>query len=251
MTAQLAARARAIAAKAANGSELEESGSLSSIWALDEAPGVPPSLVSTLAAIARYADQDGRGAHPSATTVARHTRKSESQAKRDIAALEKLGLLQRGDQSAVAYIRADQRPTVYDLPMPRGSTDDTPSSRHGVAPMTPREVDHGVAPVRARGSTGAQNGVAPVLPEEIQKRSRTRARGAAGADAAPHAQPKPPWCGECDERTRQTGDPPRRCPECHPLAGQEPHGRHARTGDGAALATITAGVAQRTGQALP
>lgn len=33
----------------------------------------------------------------------------------------------------------------------------------------------------------------------------------------PHA--RPPWCGECDERTRIAGDPdaPRRCPECHPL----------------------------------
>lgn len=28
---------------------------------------------------------------------------------------------------------------------------------------------------------------------------------------------KPPWCGSCDEITRQTGDPPRRCPDCHPL----------------------------------
>lgn len=30
--------------------------------------------------------------------------------------------------------------------------------------------------------------------------------------------PKPPWCGACDETTRQTGDPPARCPHCHPLA---------------------------------
>jgi len=28
---------------------------------------------------------------------------------------------------------------------------------------------------------------------------------------------KPPWCGKCDADTRQTGDPPRRCPDCHPL----------------------------------
>jgi hypothetical protein len=32
------------------------------------------------------------------------------------------------------------------------------------------------------------------------------------------ATPKPPWCRECDERTRMTGeDTPRRCPNCHPL----------------------------------
>lgn len=30
--------------------------------------------------------------------------------------------------------------------------------------------------------------------------------------------PKPGWCGQCDERTRMTGeDSPRRCPDCHPL----------------------------------
>lgn len=29
---------------------------------------------------------------------------------------------------------------------------------------------------------------------------------------------KPPWCGGCDERTRLAGDPPYRCPICHPLA---------------------------------
>lgn len=33
----------------------------------------------------------------------------------------------------------------------------------------------------------------------------------------PDPVPRPPWCGECDERTRLTGDPPRRCPACHPL----------------------------------
>ena len=202
------------------------------LWVLDEAHGVPPHLVSTLVAIARYAGADGRGAHPSATTVAFHTRKSESQAKRDIAALEKLSLLQRGDQSVVAYIRADQRPTAYDLPMPRGSTDDTPSGRNEVAPMTPREVDHGVAPMRERGSTRASNGVAPVLPEEILKRSRRSARGAASADAAPHAQPKPPWCGECSDDLRRQVEVDgklARCPVCHPLgaAFAPANGKHA------------------------
>jgi hypothetical protein len=139
------------------------------LWVLDEAEGVPPSLVSTLLAVARYAGNDGRGAHPSATTVAAHTRKSESQAKRDLAALEKSGLLRRGNQRIVAYIRADRRPTVYDLPMPRGSTHDTPSEGNGVAPM------------HARGSTHAPNGVAPVLPEEVLK---TSGNGAAADEAA-------------------------------------------------------------------
>lgn len=96
------------------------------LWALDDAEGVPPHIVSTLVAVARYAGEDGRGAHPSALTVAGHTRKSESQAKRDLAKLEELKLIKRGNQRIVASIRADRRPTVYDLAMPRGSTHDTP-----------------------------------------------------------------------------------------------------------------------------
>lgn len=27
---------------------------------------------------------------------------------------------------------------------------------------------------------------------------------------------RPPWCGECDKRTRLTGDPPGRCARCNP-----------------------------------
>ena len=32
---------------------------------------------------------------------------------------------------------------------------------------------------------------------------------------------KPPWCGQCTQETRQTGDPPSRCPNCHPLNVKE------------------------------
>jgi len=38
-------------------------------------------------------------------------------------------------------------------------------------------------------------------------------------------KPRPPWCGECDERTRQTETDgrPARCPRCHPLtAARQP-----------------------------
>jgi hypothetical protein len=53
-------------------------------------------------------------------------------------------------------------------------------------------------------------------------RTRSSARGAgANAPRPPHANPeKPPWCGECDERTRMLEDDqgrPSHCPACHPL----------------------------------
>lgn len=222
------------------------------LWAMDDAPDVPARLASTLTAVARYADEDGRGSYPSASTVAAITRKSESQAKRDMAELEKLGLLLLGDQRLVKDIRADRRPKVYDLPMPRGVAQDTPPGSRGASRRPPYGAHLDGPRDGQRGAYGdstgripLQNGVRPDAPEQILKGSRRRARGAAGADAAPRTQPKPLWCGECDERTRQIGDPPRRCPDCHPLAGQEPRGRHARTGDGAALAVIAAGVAER------
>lgn len=39
----------------------------------------------------------------------------------------------------------------------------------------------------------------------------------AGRGKSPDPVVRPPWCGECDERTRLTGEPPSRCPACHPL----------------------------------
>ncbi len=55
-------------------------------------------------------------------------------------------------------------------------------------------------------------------PSLTGRKGRARDNGA-GAPRAAEIKPKPPWCGECDELTRQTGDPdsPSRCPNCHPL----------------------------------
>ena len=159
-------------------------GTAASLWAWDEAPDVPRHLVSTLLAVARHADEDGRGAYPSATRIAELTRGSESQAKRNLAELEKRGLITRGNQRLAIHIRADRRPVVYDLAMSRGSAHDTPSGSHGVAPM------HG------RGSTHARHGVAPALPEEILNGSGKRGRDN-GAGAPRAASPKPRR-GTCD-----------------------------------------------------
>lgn len=154
------------------------------LWVLDEAQDVPAHLVSTLVAVARYADNEGRGAHPSALTVATHTRKTERQAKRDLAALEQLGLLLPGDTRIVARIRSDRRPNVYDLPMPRGDTHDTPRGTHGVTYRA------------ARGDIQGQNGVSPMSPKEFQKNSRTRApRARAVAPKTTLAAPPCPVCG--------------------------------------------------------
>jgi hypothetical protein len=150
------------------------------LWAMDDAPDVPAHLFGALMAVARYAGEDGRGAHPSAMTVAAIIRKTERAAKKDLAELRRRGLLLSGDQRIVKDIRADKRPFVYDLPMPRGEPQDTPSSGHG--------VNHRVK----RGEPQGRSGVNHRTPKEILNRSRRSARSAASADAAPHAQPQTP-----------------------------------------------------------
>jgi hypothetical protein len=53
------------------------------------------------------------------------------------------------------------------------------------------------------------------------RHSRPRA-GCADCQTRQH---RPAWCGNCDERTRLTGEPPTRCPACHPLAGAATNGQ--------------------------
>jgi hypothetical protein len=62
---------------------------------------------------------------------------------------------------------------------------------------------------------------AALPPSLTGRKGRSRSNGASAPRAA-EIKPKPPWCGECDERTRLTPDTPdaapMRCAACHPLA---------------------------------
>lgn len=71
-------------------------------------------------------------------------------------------------------------------------------------------------------SNAVSNGVTNATPP--RPAPKEAGRGEPRPDAWPAAQAspavhvtKPPWCGKCDQRTRHTGEPPRRCPDCHPL----------------------------------
>lgn len=146
-------------------------------WALDYAPDVPAALLSTLVAVARYADVNGRGAYPSVKTVAKATRKSERQAKRDIADLRKLGLLLPGDPAVVAHFRPEQRPAVYDLPLhlgrpTPGSDADDPGVMDdtGVTDDTSGGDGTGeVSPMTPEGCHTGSDPVSPVTPKEASK----------------------------------------------------------------------------------
>lgn len=136
------------------------------LWVLDEAPDVPPPLVTTLLGFARHADQDGRRSYPSVETLVRYTRKSERQVRSDIKNLRKRGLLVVSvDQSAAAHIRADRRPTVYELPMhQRREPDDTGCGTPHAVDDTPSDPRGAVQ--RPTGCSTASNGVQSTAPEE-------------------------------------------------------------------------------------
>lgn len=117
-------------------------------WVLRDAPNLPSELVSTLMGYANHAGENGAGAYPSHDTIAKYTRKSVRQVRKDVARLALLGLMRLGDQRMVAHIRADRRPVVYDLPLElRQELDDLSSTTCRVVPGgttgSPRPVPQG------------------------------------------------------------------------------------------------------------
>lgn len=81
------------------------------------------------------------------------------------------------------------------------------------------------------GAVDAAPTPTPPRPEGSGAGNAPKNTGGGRANPAGSPPPvKPPWCGQCEEHSRQTGDPPGRCPNCHPLASPNgiPKGRHAR-----------------------
>lgn len=103
-------------------------------WVIDEAP-VPPDLAWTLVVIARRCDKNGRGSYQSIPTLAAKTGKSEKQARRDVARLVELKLIEPGDQTLVGHLPTGRRPVVYDLVM--STTGAKPTRPPRGKPLTP------------------------------------------------------------------------------------------------------------------
>lgn len=143
------------------------------LWVLDEAPDVPAPLVSTLIGLARHADQNGRNAYPSQNVLARYTRKTVRQVKKDLAALVEKGLICVAvDQGAAGHIRADRRPVVYDLACASKGLQTVQPPGHGGNSTTRREVPGGtprpVVQDRTGGTRGSHGGN-PSSPEEDRR----------------------------------------------------------------------------------
>lgn len=101
-----------------------------------------------LLCLANYAGSNGAAAFPSASTLAQDTGLSERTVRYKLDDLEKVGLIQKGNQAiaAVHIDRHDRRPVVYDLQLSRGANP---------APRTKRGADD------ATGCNSQQNGVQP------------------------------------------------------------------------------------------
>lgn len=112
-------------------------------WVIEVAT-VPGHLFAVLACLGWKADENGEGAYPSVPTLADWTGKTDRQVRSDLRALEAAALIRPGDQSLAAHIRADKRPTVWDLAMP-----DTAGSTRPEVSFRPEVHDRSSASARA------------------------------------------------------------------------------------------------------
>lgn len=108
------------------------------IWALEQAPDVPPQCVGVLMGLANHADSQGRGVYAGQKLLASYARKSDRSVRNDLTQLMALGLIRKGDQSLAEHIPADCRPVVYDLPLERkqASARQSASARKQASPST-------------------------------------------------------------------------------------------------------------------
>lgn len=130
-------------------------------WVLRDAPDVPSQCVSVLIGLADHADKRGRGAYPSAGTLATYARKSERQVRYDLSLLAEAKLIRPGDQSEVAKYPVNRRPVVYDLAMELTKAS---AGVQSVAPQAGVQLTSGVQSASPLQPTAPQS--APDLQEQ-------------------------------------------------------------------------------------
>ena len=106
--------------------------------------------------MADVADADGRGVWLTTSRMAEELGCSVRTVQRAVKELQLAGLIHEGDKRAVAHIRSDRRPTVYDLNM---TAETAPQiDLDGVTKMS----SHGVTKM-SRGDKSVHNGVTTVV----------------------------------------------------------------------------------------
>lgn len=155
-----------------------------------------------LVCLADHASPTGLHAWPSRSTLAFAACCSVDTIDRRIKALLAQGFIRRGDQRYVAHLRADRRPVVYDLCLPRGrSSAAALDESRGRTMAAPQDA----APLASRGrrmsATGPQNGrhgAAPVRhKEELEEELKERARARGGTRLCPSCDDWHPPAAGC------------------------------------------------------
>ena len=85
-------------------------------WAIDQAPvGGNTTARMILVSLADKADEYGRDAYKYVSAIADSIRKSDSTVSRNLAWMEEIGVIERGNQHLVDSYPEYARPIVYDL----------------------------------------------------------------------------------------------------------------------------------------
>ncbi len=125
------------------------------IWVLSgDAPIADLKEFAVLATMAEAAGRDGCGTFQSKETIAERTTLDTESVKRAWRAMVRRGLIGKGDQTMARHIRADRRPTVYDLLIPYEwfpniERTNAERARMGLDPLTP-ENRPPIAPAPAK-----------------------------------------------------------------------------------------------------
>ncbi len=130
-------------------------------WALEQRFITDPTARHVLLCLSNYADKTGRGAFPSAKSLAADTGLSERTVRYKLDHLQQMGAIRLGNQAiAAAYIdRHDRRPVCYDLALDRGAADAPRPSERGANEDTTgcSSQQNGVQFTTERGAGAAAN----------------------------------------------------------------------------------------------
>ncbi|GAB3986113.1 helix-turn-helix domain-containing protein [Plantactinospora veratri] len=111
-----------------------------------------PACLAVLIGLANHAHANGRAAYPSQERLAHYARKSTRSVRSDLATLERLGIIRRGDQRHVLHLPTDRRPVVWDLAMERRRV--LPTSLDPFAEPLPGRPNEVPEPVDNRAEAG-------------------------------------------------------------------------------------------------
>jgi hypothetical protein len=89
------------------------------LWALKEAPATSTTQRVILVTMADPAADDGTRSFLAQGTIAGIVGCTDRTVREHLGEMERAGLIRRGDQELVSHYRADRRPVVWDLAVPR------------------------------------------------------------------------------------------------------------------------------------